>query len=137
MLEHIAQRAPQGQALDRAPGAHELIGREGVIDALDGLFDDRPFVEVDGSEMRGRADQLDAARVPVREGAELVDANGRKVGVVTSGGFGPTLEAPVAMGYVETALAKPGTQLAAMVRGKPVPVEVASTPFVPQRYYRG
>ena len=57
--------------------------------------------------------------------------------MVTSGGFGPTLEAPVAMGYVETALAKPGTQLAAMVRGKPVPVEVASTPFVPQRYYRG
>lgn len=77
------------------------------------------------------------ARVPVREGAELVDADGRKVGVVTSGGFGPTLEAPVAMGYVETALAKVGTQLSAMVRGKPVPVEVASTPFVPQRYYRG
>ncbi|MCK9986543.1 MAG: aminomethyltransferase [Azoarcus sp.] len=77
------------------------------------------------------------ARVPVREGAEIVDASGRKVGVVTSGGFGPTLEAPVAMGYVETALAKVGTQLSAMVRGKPVPVEVASTPFVPQRYYRG
>lgn len=77
------------------------------------------------------------ARVPVREGAELVDADGRKVGVVTSGSFGPTLEAPVAMGYVESALAKPGTQLAAMVRGKPVPVEVASTPFVPQRYHRG
>lgn len=77
------------------------------------------------------------ARVPVREGAELVDANGRKVGVVTSGGYGPTLEAPVAMGYVETALAKAGTQLSAIVRGKPVPVEVAPTPFVPQRYYRG
>jgi aminomethyltransferase len=77
------------------------------------------------------------ARVPVREGAEIVDASGRTVGVVTSGGFGPTLEAPVAMGYVETALAKVGAQLSAMVRGKPVPIEVASTPFVPQRYYRG
>jgi aminomethyltransferase len=77
------------------------------------------------------------ARVPVREGAEIVDASGRKVGVVTSGGFGPTLEAPVAMGYVETAFAKVGTQLSAMVRGKPVPIEVASTPFVPQRYHRG
>ena len=77
------------------------------------------------------------ARVPVREGAELVDADGRKVGVVTSGGFGPTLEAPVAMGYVETAFAKVGTALNAIVRGKPVPVEVAATPFVPQRYYRG
>jgi aminomethyltransferase len=75
--------------------------------------------------------------VPVREGAELVAADGRKVGVVTSGGFGPTLEAPVAMGYVETALAKPGTALSAIVRGKPVPVEVAGMPFVPQRYYRG
>ncbi|HRP67858.1 MAG TPA: glycine cleavage system aminomethyltransferase GcvT, partial [Thauera sp.] len=61
------------------------------------------------------------ARVPVREGAELVDADGRKVGVVTSGGFGPTLEAPVAMGYVDTALAKVGTPLSAMVRGKAVP----------------
>ncbi|MFU2487580.1 glycine cleavage system aminomethyltransferase GcvT [Thauera sp. WH-1] len=77
------------------------------------------------------------ARVPVREGAELVDADGRKVGMVTSGGFGPTLEAPVAMGYVDTALAKVGTPLSAMVRGKAVPIEVASTPFVPQRYYRG
>ena len=86
---------------------------------------------------RKRVGLRPTARVPVREGAELVDADGRKVGVVTSGGFGPTLEAPVAMGYVETAFAKPGTQLAAMVRAKPVPVEVASTPFVPQRYYRG
>ena len=77
------------------------------------------------------------ARVPVREGAELVDATGRRVGVVTSGGFGRTLAAPVAMGYVESAFAKPGTGLSAMVRGKPVPVEVAKTPFVPQRYYRG
>ncbi|MFC5431657.1 glycine cleavage system aminomethyltransferase GcvT [Paraburkholderia denitrificans] len=77
------------------------------------------------------------ARVPVREGTELVDASGHSVGIVTSGGFGPTLEAPVAMGYVKTALAKPGTQLSAMVRGKAIPVEVASTPFVPQRYYRG
>lgn len=77
------------------------------------------------------------SRVPVREGSEIVDESGRKVGVVTSGGFGPTLEAPVAMGYVETALAKVGTALTAIVRGKPVPMEVASTPFVPQRYYRG
>lgn len=76
-------------------------------------------------------------RTPVREGAELFDTSGRKVGIVTSGGFGPTLEAPIAMGYVETALAKPGTALLAMVRGKPVPIAVAGTPFVPQRYHRG
>jgi aminomethyltransferase len=90
----------------------------------------------DGVE-RKRVGLRPNARVPVREGTELVDASGHSVGIVTSGGFGPTLGAPVAMGYVKTALAKPGTQLSAMVRGKAVPVEVASTPFVPQRYYRG
>ncbi|HCE07379.1 MAG TPA: glycine cleavage system aminomethyltransferase GcvT, partial [Oxalobacteraceae bacterium] len=76
-------------------------------------------------------------RMPVREGAELVDAAGRVIGKVTSGGFGPTVGGPVAMGYVETAFAKLGTSLHAIVRGKPVPVEVAKTPFTPQRYYRG
>ena len=76
-------------------------------------------------------------RAPVREGADLVDVEGRKVGHVTSGGFGPTIGAPVAMGYVETALATPDTALLAVVRGKQLPVKVAKMPFVPQRYYRG
>lgn len=76
-------------------------------------------------------------RLPVREGAEIVDANGVVVGKVTSGGFGPTVNGPVAMGYVTAAHATVGTPLQAIVRGKPVPVEVAKTPFVPQRYYRG
>ena len=93
--------------------------------------------QIAGGVSRKRVGLRPNARVPVREGAEIVDGEGRKVGIVTSGGFGPTLEAPVAMGYVETAFAKPGTQLSAIVRGKPVPIEVASTPFVPQRYYRG
>jgi aminomethyltransferase len=76
-------------------------------------------------------------RMPVREGAELVDADGRSVGKVTSGGFGPTVNAPVAMGYVNIDHAKIGTALNAIVRGKPVAVEVAKTPFTPQRYFRG
>jgi len=76
-------------------------------------------------------------RMPVREGAELVDAEGRSVGKVTSGGFGPTVNAPVAMGYVAIDHAKIGTVLNAIVRGKPVAVEVAKTPFTPQRYFRG
>jgi aminomethyltransferase len=76
-------------------------------------------------------------RMPVREGAELVDMNGVVVGKVTSGGFGPTVGGPVAMGYVTTPNAKIGTALQAIVRGKPVAVEVAKTPFTPQRYYRG
>lgn len=76
-------------------------------------------------------------KMPVREGAELVDAAGTVIGKVTSGGFGPTLSAPVAMGYVGFEHAKIGTPLHAIVRGKPVAVEVAKTPFVPQRYFRG
>jgi len=76
-------------------------------------------------------------RMPVREGAEVVNAEGKVIGRVTSGGFGATLGGPVAMGYVETEYAKVGTALNAIVRGKPVAIEVAKTPFVPQRYFRG
>lgn len=76
-------------------------------------------------------------RMPVREGAVLQDADGNEVGIVTSGGFGPTVEGPVAMGYVSTPLAAPDTQLVALVRGKQVAVTVVKLPFVTQRYYRG
>ncbi|MBL8258232.1 MAG: glycine cleavage system aminomethyltransferase GcvT [Candidatus Competibacteraceae bacterium] len=86
---------------------------------------------------RKRVGLLPAGKMPVRDGAELVDAGDRAVGRVTSGGFGPTLGGPVAMAYVESASSAPGTPLNAIVRGKPVPVEVAKTPFVAQRYYRG
>jgi aminomethyltransferase len=57
--------------------------------------------------------------------------------VVTSGGFGPTVGAPIAMGYVPTELAKPGTALELLVRGKARAAEVAKTPFAPHRFYRG
>lgn len=90
----------------------------------------------DGVE-RKRVGLLPKDRVPVREGAELLDQEGQRVGVVTSGGFGPTLNAPVAMGYVQAALAQPQTRLQALVRGKAVAVEVGRTPFVPPRYHRG
>jgi len=86
---------------------------------------------------RKRVGLLPQTRVPVREGAELVDGEGTTVGRVTSGGFGPTIGGPVAMGYVPSELAAVGTELQAMVRGKPQPAVVAKTPFVPQRYYRG
>lgn len=84
-----------------------------------------------------RVGLLPKEKVPVREGAEIQDEAGRVVGRISSGGFGPTLGKPVAMGYVESSVAALGTQLFAIVRGKPVPVEVAKTPFVPQNYYRG
>ncbi len=59
------------------------------------------------------------------------------IGVVTSGGFGPTVGAPVAMGYVASAHAAPGTRVDLMVRGKPLPATIAALPFVPARFYRG
>ncbi|HMW41148.1 MAG TPA: glycine cleavage T C-terminal barrel domain-containing protein, partial [Plasticicumulans sp.] len=78
-----------------------------------------------------------STRAPVREGAPLLDAGGREVGCVTSGSFGPSAGQPVAMAYVETASAAPGTELSALVRGRPVPMTVTTMPFVPQRYHRG
>lgn len=73
---------------------------------------------------------------PAREGAQIVH-EGEVAGVVTSGGFGPSFGAPVAMGYVRADLAKPGTPLELMVRGKARAAEVASLPFAPHRFHRG
>jgi aminomethyltransferase len=76
-------------------------------------------------------------RIPVREHTVLQDPAGRPVGEVTSGLLGPSVDRPVAMGYIEPALAAPGARVQALVRGKPVPMEVTALPFVPNRYYRG
>ena len=75
-------------------------------------------------------------RAPIREGVELYDATGNKIGVVTSGGFGPTVNGPVIMGYVATAHAAPGTRINAMLRGTPTPVTVVGMPFAPHGYKR-
>ncbi len=103
------------------PGAQRVLGQ------LDGTV---PLA-------RRRVGLIAQERVPVREHTELQDLSGRRVGEVTSGLLGPTVDQPVAMGYVETALAVTGTRLQALVRGKPVPMVVADLPFVPARYYRG
>ncbi|MEO1013722.1 MAG: glycine cleavage system aminomethyltransferase GcvT [Pseudomonadota bacterium] len=86
---------------------------------------------------RRRVGVAPEGRAPVREGAEILSADGAPIGRVTSGGYGPTAERPVAMGYVEAAHAEIGTPLQVLVRGKKLPAAVAETPFVPQRYYRG
>ncbi len=100
---------------------------------------DRVLGQLDGTEplTRKRVGLIAQERVPVREHTELQDLAGRRVGEVTSGLLGPTCDQPVAMGYVETALAASGTRLQALVRGKPVPMVVADLPFVPTRYCRG
>ena len=76
-------------------------------------------------------------RMPVRADAALTDDAGKTVGRVTSGGFGPSVQHPVAMGYVATAHASPGTRVFADVRGTRVPVEIVSLPFTPHRYRKG
>lgn len=85
---------------------------------------------------RVRVGLLPEGRAPAREGAEIATPEGEIVGKVTSGGFGPTLNAPCAMGYVAKAHSAPGTRLDLIVRGKPLPAVVAAMPFVPNRYKR-
>jgi aminomethyltransferase len=74
-------------------------------------------------------------RQPAREGAEVMVA-GRQIGLVTSGGFGPSVNGPVGMGYVETAFATAGTDVMLIVRGKELPAKITKLPFVPNRFYR-
>ena len=75
-------------------------------------------------------------RAPVREGAVIVDNEGHEIGVVTSGGFSPTLNAPIAMGYVTREHAAVGSAIHLMLRGQMVPARVVALPFVPTNYFR-
>ena len=99
----------------------------------------RILAQLDGTQPveRQRIALMARERVPVREPAELRNLDGQQVGQVTSGLLSPTLDKPIAMGYVRPGFATIGTELFAMVRGKPVPMEVVATPFVPNRYHRG
>ena len=95
------------------------------------------FAQQQNGVARKRVGLLPQERTPVREGAEIVDAEGTVIGNVCSGGFGPTLGVPLAMGYLDTAFTALDSEVWAIVRGKPVPLKVSKLPFVPQRYYRG
>jgi aminomethyltransferase len=85
---------------------------------------------------RKRVGLLPEGKAIAREGTEIAIA-GKTVGKVTSGGFSPTLGRAIAMGYVERAHAANGTKVELLVRGKPVPAEIVSMPFVKHAYYRG
>jgi aminomethyltransferase len=76
-------------------------------------------------------------RAPARDGTAILDPAGKPLGRVTSGGFGPSLGAPIAMGYVNASDAADGSALALIVRDVPRPARVAPLPFVPTRYHRG
>jgi aminomethyltransferase len=84
-----------------------------------------------------RVGLISTERVPVREGAQVVDADGTVLGKVTSGSLGPSINQPVALAYVASSHTAIGTQVFAIVRDKRVPMTVAALPFVPNRYHRG
>jgi aminomethyltransferase len=86
---------------------------------------------------RKRVGLIALERIPVREPAVLENMDGQHIGHITSGLLSPTLNQPVALAYVEPDYATAGTEIFAMVRGKPVPMKVVATPFVPTNYFRG
>ena len=90
----------------------------------------------DGAPMK-RVGLVGLERVPVREGAHIVDDAGLGIGRVTSGTVGPSVGQPIAMAYLPSALAVPGTVVHADVRGKRQPLRVSPLPFAPHRYFRG
>lgn len=96
---------------------------------------DRILKALANGAARKRVGLLVDSKMPVREGA-LLYAGADVIGEVTSGGFAPTVNAPIAMGYVVAAHAAPGANLEAEVRGKRVPVTVTTLPFVPHHYHR-
>lgn len=99
---------------------------------------DRILPELDNGAARRRVGLRPEGRAPMREGVLLFDSetSSEPVGRITSGGFGPTCGAPVAMGYVPAALSAPGTQLFAELRGKRLPISVAKLPFVAANFKR-
>lgn len=92
--------------------------------------------ELENGPSRRRIGLRPSGRAPVREGAAILTPDGETIGQVTSGGFGPTVEAPIAMGYVSAGHTQAGTSLAVSGRRGAEPAEVASMPFVPHRYVR-
>ncbi|KQR57984.1 glycine cleavage system aminomethyltransferase GcvT [Acidovorax sp. Leaf160] len=101
--------------------------------------DDKVLAQIDDPALltRKRVGLVALERVPVREHTPLQSLDGQPIGEVTSGLLGPTVDKPVAMGYVAPAFAALGTRVNAIVRGKAVPMEVAAMPFTPNRYHRG
>ena len=97
---------------------------------------DRVLKEITSGPKRKRVGIKPEGRAPAREGTVVTDMAGRRIGVITSGGFGPTANGPVAMGYVETTQAKAGTAIQLIVRDKPMPAQIVSLPFVPHNYKR-
>lgn len=95
------------------------------------------IAEIANKPKMKRVGILPEGRAPAREHTEIADMDGNIIGEITSGGYSPSVQGPIAMGYVPLALAPVGTELQLMVRGKARPAKVVKMPIVEQRYYRG
>lgn len=113
-------RRPDGERAGGFPGAQTILPQ---------LAKEQPVT-------RRRVGLEGQGRAPVREGSILLDAQGKRVGAVTSGTFGPSVGRAIAMGYVPTELAEPGTEIYAEVRGKALPMTVCAMPFKRADYKR-
>jgi aminomethyltransferase len=100
------------------------------------LGEDTVLSHIEQGVDRKRVGFVVEGRAPVREGAEIIDDSGESIGVITSGGFSPSLQKPIAMGYIKTQFSLPQTDVNALVRGKPRKLTVTAMPLVPQRYCR-
>ena len=116
-------------------GMNFAIGKS-RLQAGDYLGVDRISKELAGDLKRVRVNLRVLEGAPAREGAEIADETGAVVGVVTSGGFGPSVGGAIAIGFVPPALVVIGAKLKVIVRGKPQAAEVVTSPFVPNRYVR-
>ena len=110
--------------------------RRGGIKEGGFLGDDAIFAEIARTPKRCRVAFVVEHRAPVRRGAKIIDNLGDVIGVITSGGFSPTLGQPIAMGYVQREYSVPGSGLNAIIRGKPRGIVVTKLPLVATSYYR-
>ena len=117
--------------------AVQKVRRSGGVRAGGFLGAEKLLGQIDSGCSRVRVGLRALERVPVREHTALHLPGGAAVGEVTSGLLGPSADAPIAMAYVDAAHSAPGTRLDALVRGKPVPMQICPMPFVPHRYHRG
>ena len=96
------------------------------------------FQQIKGEHINRKRVGLQAqGKAPVREGVQLFDGTDNLIGLVTSGGYSPSLEQPIAMGFVTPENAEPGKTIFANVRGKLLPMNVCKTPFIQPNYFRG
>ena len=114
--------------------AHKYTGNSPVPAGFPGA--DEILVQLQNGTGRTRTGIRPEGKIPVRKDTKLLNINGKEIGKISSGGFGPTLNGPLAMGYVESAYTAPGTELMVEIRDRVHKVLTASLPFVAHRYYK-